>query len=236
LKKQLAGAEAYARACHPQHGIVPPDSFMPGASEASHIKLSELSLTSALKAGVAFSNLGINLQVTVDIPVPVLVKLQLETIVRAHQPVRDKWAGLIVDVAEDEIIGDLPLAAELAKTYEPLNVQLAIDKFGHGHAVLAKLDQLPFAELKLDQAFVTDCSTDRANAPLCRTAIDLAHHFGRMAVAMGLEKASDAIALVSMGCDFGQGFLLGQPMPEQRFISLLHQRAATQGRQLAAAP
>jgi EAL domain-containing protein (putative c-di-GMP-specific phosphodiesterase class I) len=42
---------------------------------------------------------------------------------------------------------------------------------------------------------------------------------------MGIEKAADAVALVSMGCDFGQGFLLGQPMPEDRFISLLRQRA-----------
>jgi len=51
-----------------------------------------------------------------------------------------------------------------------------------------------------------------------------------MAVAIGIEKASDALALVSMGCDYGQGFLLGQPMPEERFISLLRQRAASQGR------
>jgi EAL domain-containing protein (putative c-di-GMP-specific phosphodiesterase class I) len=51
---------------------------------------------------------------------------------------------------------------------------------------------------------------------------------------MGIEKATDALALVSMGCDYGQGFLLGQPMPEERFISLLRQRAATQGRSLPA--
>ena len=40
----------------------------------------------------------------------------------------------------------------------------------------------------------------------------------------GIEKASDLTALVSMGCDLGQGFLLGQPMPEERFIALLKQR------------
>jgi EAL domain-containing protein (putative c-di-GMP-specific phosphodiesterase class I) len=67
---------------------------------------------------------------------------------------------------------------------------------------------------------------------LCKTVIDLAHNFGRIAVAIGIEKAADAVALVSMGCDYGQGFLLGQPMPEERFVSLLRQRAATQRRNL----
>jgi EAL domain-containing protein (putative c-di-GMP-specific phosphodiesterase class I) len=59
---------------------------------------------------------------------------------------------------------------------------------------------------------------------LCKTVIDLAHNFGSLAVAIGIEKASDAVALVAMGCDYGQGFLLGQPMPQERFISLLRQR------------
>ena len=61
--------------------------------------------------------------------------------------------------------------------------------------------------------------------------IDLAHNFGRFVVAAGIEKAADALALVSMGCDYGQDLLPGQPMPEERFVSLL-QRAATQGRNL----
>jgi EAL domain-containing protein (putative c-di-GMP-specific phosphodiesterase class I) len=94
---------------------------------------------------------------------------------------------------------------------------------------------LPFAELKIERNFVADCGTDKVNAPLCKTVIDLAHNFGRAAVAMGIEKAADAIALVSMGCDFGQGLLLGQSMPEERFVSLLRQRAATKGRNLPAA-
>jgi EAL domain-containing protein (putative c-di-GMP-specific phosphodiesterase class I) len=85
--------------------------------------------------------------------------------------------------------------------------------------------QLPFTEFKLDRAFVTDFGTNTANAPLCKTVINLAHNFGSIAIAIGIEKAADALALMSMGCDYGQGFLLGQPMPEERFISLLRQRA-----------
>ena len=234
-KKQLAGAEAYARARHPQHGIVLPGAFMPGATEESLTRLSEMALTSALKAGLAFSKIGINLRLTVNIPVAVLVKLPIEDIVKTHRPNVEKWPGLIIDVPEEQIITDLALAGELTKKLERLNVRLAIDDFGRGYSSLARLGELPFAELKLDRAFVADCGSDKVNAPLCKTVIDLAHNFGRTAVAMGIEKAADAVALVSMGCDFGQGFLLGQPMPEERFVSLLRQRAATQGRNLAAA-
>src|SRR5579885_400975 len=232
-KKRLAGAEAYARARHPQHGILLPGSFMPGAKDDSVAKLSALALIRVLKAGTTFANIGINLRLTVNIPVPVLVKLPIEDIVKTHKPNAEKWAGLIIDVPEEQIITDLALASELTKKLERLNVRLAIDDFGRGHSSLARLGELPFAELKLDRTFVADCGTDKVNAPLCKTVIDLAHNFGRAAVAMGIEKAADAVALVSMGCDFGQGFLLGQPMPEERFISLLRQRAATQGKNLA---
>jgi EAL domain-containing protein (putative c-di-GMP-specific phosphodiesterase class I) len=234
-KKRLAGAEAYARVQHPQHGIVLPGAFMPGAKDDAIARLSELALDSALKAGLTFANIGINLRLTVNIPVPVLAKLPVEDIVKKHRPNLDKWPGLIIDVPEEQIITDLALASELTKKLERINVRLAIDDFGRGHSSLARLGELPFAELKIDRAYVMDCGTDKVNAPLCKTVIDLAHNFGRAAVAMGIEKAADAVALVSMGCDYGQGFLLGQPMPEERFISLLRQRAAGQGKTLATA-
>ncbi len=212
-----------------------PAAFMPGATDASILKLSELALNSALKAGLGFSKLGINLRLTVNIPVGALVKLPVEDIVKTHRTNADKWPGLIIDVPEEQIVSDLAMASELAVRLDRCNVKMAIDDFGRGLSSLAKLGELPFAELKLDRAFVADCGTDKVNAPLCKTVIDLAHNFGCTAVAMGIEKAADAMALVSMGCDFGQGFLLGQPMPEERFVSLLRQRAATQGRDLPAA-
>ncbi len=233
-KKQLVGAEAFARARHPQNGVLMPSAFMPGASESSLIALSELALAQALKAGLNFAKLGVNLRLAVNIPVNALVKIAVADIVQSYRPRFDKWPGLVIDVTEEQIVTDLALASDITKRLGHLNVMLAIDDFGRGYSSLVRLKELPFAELKLDRAFVTDCGTDKVNAPLCKTVIDLAHNFGSIAVAIGIEKASDAVALVSMGCDYGQGFLLGQPMPEERFISLLRQRAASQGRQLAA--
>jgi EAL domain-containing protein (putative c-di-GMP-specific phosphodiesterase class I) len=233
-RKQLVGAEVFARCRHPQSGVLLPAAFMPGATDADLTLLSELALASALKGGERLARLGLNMRFAVNIPVSVLVKLSIPDLVRAHGPQPDQWAGLIIDVTEEQIVTDLALATELTKQLAQVNVKLAIDNFGRGYSSLARLKALPFAELKLDPTFVTDCGTDRVNAPLCKTVIDLAHNFGSLAVAIGIEKASDALALTSMGCDIGQGFLLGQPMPEERFISLLRQRAAGQGRALAA--
>jgi EAL domain-containing protein (putative c-di-GMP-specific phosphodiesterase class I) len=231
-RKQLAGAEAYARVRHPQHGLVLAGAFTASASEAGNVKLAELALESALKTSAHFSKLGVNLRLSVNIPVPALLKISVPDIVQAHHQANQKWPGLIIDVPEEQIVGDLALASELSKKLEPHNIRLAIDNFGRTFSSLAKADELPFEELKLDRSFVVDCGTDKVNAPLCKSVIDLAHNFGRYVVAVGIEKAADALALVSMGCDYGQGFLLGQPMPEERFISLLRQRAATQGRNL----
>ena len=237
-RKQLAGVEAFARVRHPQFGVLAPSAFMPGATEPDLIALSEKALSSSLEAGLTFSKLGINLRFAVNIPVNALVKLDIPDIVRRHREQVEQWPGLIIDVTEEQIVTDLALASSMAKKLAHVNVKLAIDDFGRGYSSLARLKELPFAELKLDRTFVTDCGSDKVNAPLCKTVIDLAHNFGSAAVAIGIEKAADALALTSMGCDLGQGFLLGQPMPGERLMSLLRQRAAGQGRIMppAAAP
>lgn len=224
-KKRLAGVEAFARARHPEHGILLPGAFTGDASEGDLVKLAELSMTSALKAGDKFAQLGVHLRLAVNVPIQALVKLPVVDIVKAHRPSPDKWPGMIIDITEDQIIKDVPLALNLSMKFADSNVKLAIDDFGRAYGALTKISSLPFAELKLDRVFVADCGTNKMNAPLCKTVIDLAHSFGSVAVAVGIERASDAVALVSMGCDYGQGFLLGQPMPEERFLSLLRQRA-----------
>jgi EAL domain-containing protein (putative c-di-GMP-specific phosphodiesterase class I)/CheY-like chemotaxis protein len=224
-KKQLVGVEAFARVRHPQNGVLMPSAFMPGASDSDLVTLSEQALDQGLKANLNFLKLGATLRLAVNIPTNALVKVPVADIVQSHRGKFEKWPGVIIDIPEEQIVSDMALANDITKKLAHLEVKLAVDDFGRGHSSLTRLKELPFAELKLDRAFVTDCGSDKVNAPLCKTVIDLAHNFGSVAVAVGIEKASDALALVSMGCDYGQGFLLGQPMPEERFISLLRQRA-----------
>jgi EAL domain-containing protein (putative c-di-GMP-specific phosphodiesterase class I) len=223
-RKKLAGAETFVRVKHPEHGYVEPAAFMPGAGEADLIALGERALVSAVKAEQTFAKIGVSLRLAINIPLGALATLPVADIIRAQRPA-ESWAGLTIDVTEEQVVKDPALAEEMAKALAPLNIRLAVDHFGRAYSSLVRRKELPFAELKLDRSFVTDCSTSKVNAPLCRTVIGLAHKFGCSAVAIGIEKAADAVALVSMGCDYGQGFLFGQPMPEERFLSLLRQRA-----------
>jgi len=223
-RRSLVGAEGLVRAEHPQHGILPPGAFLPHASEESVLRLTEIVLLDALREWQYFADHGFALKLALNVPVSAFLKLPIPTIVREHRPKSEKWPGLVLEVTEDQIVRDIPLAHEIATQLKIYDIDLAIDDFGTGYSHLARLRELPFAELKLDRKLVENCGEDQTNAALCQTSIELAHRFGTKAVAEGIEKASELDTLARFGCDMGQGFLFAPPMPKERFISLLKQR------------
>jgi EAL domain-containing protein (putative c-di-GMP-specific phosphodiesterase class I) len=224
-KKQLAGVEIFARMRHPQHGILLPGAFMETASEKSLVDLAEKSLLHALKTSLSFSKMGINFRLAVNVSIAALMTLPVRSIVREYRRDGDNWPGLILDVTEDQIASDLPTYRDFTADMRSCGIQLAIDDFGRGYLPLTRMNEIPFAELKLDRSFVAGCATDKRYAAVCKTVIDLAHNFDATAVAVGIEKPADAHSLFRMGCDLGQGYLFAQPMAQDRFLTLLKQRA-----------
>ena len=174
----------FARARHPQYGVLMPGAFMPGASEGDLVTLSELALRTgaASRASISPSSASTCGSRSTSRSTR-WSSCRSPTSCRSYRPQFEKWPGLIIDVTEEQIVTDLTLANDITKKLAHLNVKLAIDDFGRGYSSLARLKELPFAELKLDRTFVTDCGTDKVNAPLCKTVIDLAHNFGSVAVA-----------------------------------------------------
>lgn len=223
-RKCLAGAEALARIRHPQEGMLWPESFLPGIDEASIAHLTEHALLTTMRNWSTFAEAGFNLHLSINVPASMLSKLPIADIVAQSRPQSPAWPGLILEITEDQIVRDIALAKERAAELKACGVTIAIDDFGAGYSSFASLRDVPFAELKLDDSFVKNCATDATNAAICQTAIDLAHRFGSMAVAKGIESMADLQALVVMGCDFGQGLLVAPPMPRERFLELLNQR------------
>lgn len=223
-QKCLAGAEALARIRHPDHGVLLPASFLPGVDEDTMISLTEHALLTTLRDWETFDAAGFNLRLAINVPVNLLLKLPIPTIVKENRPKAEHWPGLIVEVTEDQIVRDIKRAQEVAHQLRVSGITVSIDDFGAGYSSFHSLRELAFTELKINYSFVKDCATAATNAAICQTAIDLAHRFGSAAVAEGIESMADLQALQIMGCDFGQGNLLAPPMPMPNFLALLNQR------------
>jgi EAL domain-containing protein (putative c-di-GMP-specific phosphodiesterase class I) len=234
--KVAVGAEIFARLRHPSLGLLSPNSFLKGADERQLANLTKRALVSAMKAGEAFSLLGVNLRLAINVSLNSLLHVPIAQIVREHRPDAKEWPGLIFDVTESQLVTDRPLLHEILTEIHECGIKLAIDDYSGGQLSLARLKELPFVELKLDRAFVRDCANNKDDAAICQSIIHLAHSFGGVAVAIGVEKAADVTALQSMGCDVGQGFLFGQPMPLKQFFEVLRNRSARQGRQATTPP
>jgi EAL domain-containing protein (putative c-di-GMP-specific phosphodiesterase class I) len=222
-RKCLVGAEALPRICHPQDGVLWPESFLPGLDEERFAHLAEHELLATLRNWTTFADAGFNLHLAINMPASALFKLPIAEIVAQNRPQSSNWPGLILEVAEDQIARDIVQAKKIAGDLKAGGVSIAIDNFGAGFSSFSSLRDLPFVELKLDGSFVKNCAVDATNAAICQTAIDLAHRFGSVAVAEGIESMTDLQALMVMGCDFGQGALVAPPMPTDSFIGLLHQ-------------
>lgn len=198
---------------------------MPGARDDAILSLAKTAVADAVRASDLFATLGVNVPLSVNMPLDILSKLALGDILSPLKPNPSAWPGLIIDLHEKSVIHDVPVAIEVSKKLAPLNVKLALDDFGNGYNAVAKDAALPFAEIKIGREFVTNCSIDKTKAAICKNAIELAHKFGASAIAVGIERGAEVLALAGMGCDGGQGYLLGQPMPETRLLSLLRLRA-----------
>lgn len=212
---RLVGAEGLARVRHPEFGLLSPASFIPNASHTELMSLTEFALRTSLRDAADFAFVGHDIRFAINVPVEALMALPIPSIVRECRPRGDDWSGIILEVTEDQVIRDIPTVHEIATQLRIYRIALAIDDFGLGYSSLARLKELPFAELKLDQSFVQNCGDDPTNAALCRTVVELAHRFGGVAVAEGIEKAGDLAVIRRTGCDVGQGYMFAHPMPKE---------------------
>jgi EAL domain-containing protein (putative c-di-GMP-specific phosphodiesterase class I) len=222
--RMFAGAEGYVRARHPEHGVIPPGSLFNGAGPDEMLGLTRHVLTTALRDWPVFASVGLPIRFSINVPMLALEKLSIGAIVNQHRPKAANWPGLILEINEDEIIQNLPLALRVEKELRSLGVSLAIDDFGRAYSTIAQVKDLQFSELKIDRSFVANCNTDRMNAGLCETIIELAHRLGSKVVAEGIETVAELRALHGMGCDLGQGYLFARPMPRDHFLQLLRER------------
>jgi EAL domain-containing protein (putative c-di-GMP-specific phosphodiesterase class I) len=216
----MIGAEGLIRARHPELGVLGPGAFLPGAGEPEMLEMTEKVIVTALRDWNDCAELGMPaIHLAVNVPASAFVALPIAKIIREERPTSEQWPGLILEVTEDQIVNDLKMANEVANELRNQRCSLAIDDFGAGYSSLGRLRQLPFSELKIDRAYITDCHRDKVKEDMLETIIALARRFGLKTVAEGIEIAHESHKLQGLGVAVGQGFLFAKPMPKNDFLA-----------------
>ncbi|NER59659.1 EAL domain-containing protein [Pseudomonas sp. MAFF212428] len=120
---------------------------------------------------------------------------------------------LEVEITESLLMESQQHACEVLAQLQALGVATAVDDFGTGYSSLAYLKALPINHLKIDRAFIKDLPDDDNDVAITRAIIDLGHALGFRITGEGIETAAQHAFLRDAGCDQGQGYLIGRPMP-----------------------
>ncbi|GGC44786.1 hypothetical protein GCM10011504_23980 [Siccirubricoccus deserti] len=220
--RQLLGFEMLARWPHPTRGMVPPTEFIALAEDLGLIaELTENLLRRACREAAAWPQ---ELPVAVNVSALLLQSPALGETVRAVlEETRLPPHRLEIELTESMLIENFDLARELADSLAALGVRLALDDFGTGYSSLARLHALPFAKLKIDASFVRAMTRDADSYKIVAAVIGLGRSLLLQTVAEGVEEPAQVEALVGLGCDSGQGWLFGRPVPAEAVPALILQ-------------
>ncbi len=220
---EIVGVEALARWHSPTLGLIPPERFVPVAEQSDLInKLTFRVLEDAIAACRRWREVQPNCSVAINLSQHVLTDRRLLPTVEsllAHNRLPPE--ALIAEVTETTMISNLPAATEVLTRLSNKGVRVSMDDFGTGYSSLPSLMRMPFTELKIDRSFVGICRTDPDAWKLVRAAVSLARALGMHVVAEGIETEDISDRLRDEGCDTGQGWYFGRPMPEDAMLRWL---------------
>jgi diguanylate cyclase (GGDEF)-like protein len=205
--------EALVRWNHPQLGCIGPDGFIPLAEQTGIIKpLTDRVLEASLEQCARWREEGLEVTVSVNVSTRSLLDHDLPVIVGRLLKRFDLHASALqLEITESRIVADLPRARAALDDLRAMGVMIAIDDFGTGYSSLSQLQQLPVDEIKIDRSFVTRMETDRQDAVLVHSIIDLGRNLGLRVTAEGVETENVKQVLARLGCDYAQGFHVGRP-------------------------
>lgn len=217
--RRAVGGEALIRWVHPEKGMIFPDQFIPFAEQTGVISdITNWMLLRACQVLADFQKQGLRLSLAVNLSTRDLNNMELpEQIAHLLSSHGLEAKALKLEITEGSLMQDPERAEVVVKKLAAMGLHLAIDDFGTGYSSLAYLRQLPVQELKIDRSFVMFMDKNSGDASIVKSTIDLAHNLGLMVVAEGIENEYVLNQLARLGCNEGQGYFIGKPMPEKDF-------------------
>ena len=225
---RILGTEALIRWQHPTLGLLMPDSFI-GVVESINLaaKLGRLVMRSACSEFGFWRSHGLGLDIVMRInvsPVQLVAGGIVETVAATLDEFAIDPAAICLEITERVVVQEIDTTRRTLARLKDVGVQIAIDDFGTGYSSLTYLKSLPVDTIKIDRAFVRDLGTNGRDLAIVQAIVDLAHALGLGVVAEGVETATAAKALLDLGCNRAQGFLLSRPLDSDAMESLLAKR------------
>lgn len=220
---RIIGCEALIRWNNPEMGLVSPGLFIPVAEHSSMInQIGAWVIRSVCSQASAWQKAGRNFKVSFNVSARQFMHgddlLQI-----LHKAICD--SGVDPSRLEMELTESLLLNShdmqDVLRQIDSIGMRLALDDFGTGYSSLSYLRRFPISVLKIDRSFVSDADRDTDDAEMVRTIIGMAHNLRMTLVAEGVETATQAALLMSLGCEVGQGYHFGHPLPLDGFNKLL---------------
>lgn len=211
---EVAGYEALLRWAHPQRGLLAAAEFISIAEESGLIvPLGEWALHEACRRAAFWQRSGKHLRMAINISAKQLLGMQLaDTISRILTETGCDPRFLELEMSGDAITTQQASVLSAIRDLGPLGVGLSINGFGSSYASLSHLKQIPIHKLKIDRSFIRNID-DPHEAAIVRAIILFGRNLSLQVVAEGVETQAQLDFLRQAGCDLGQGYHLGRPLP-----------------------
>jgi diguanylate cyclase (GGDEF)-like protein/PAS domain S-box-containing protein len=215
--RRLAGFEALLRWDHPRHGRMAPAEFVPIAERSGLIIPVGLFVLERaardLNRWMRNDPNAAGLFTSVNISSRQLLRHDLLNDLRAILARADlPGSALKLELTESLVMENPEYASQVLARCRELGIGLSLDDFGTGYSSLAYLQRFPFDTIKIDQSFVAEMEPGEP-AVVLAAIVALGHDLEMDIVAEGIESEEVAVELAKLGCEYGQGFQFGHPIP-----------------------
>ncbi len=221
--RQIVGAEVLIRWQHPLRGLVSPAEFIPLAEETHLILTIGLWVLETACAQLKIWEASEHTR-----------HLQLAVNVSSRQFYQTEFVAQVTHILSQSAINPNRLKLELTETLvlddtifkmntlRKIGVRFSMDDFGTGYSSLSSLKKLPLDQLKIDQSFIRDITTDPDDTVIVQTIIAMGNKLGMEVIAEGVETEAQRIFLEQHDCNLFQGYLFSRPVPLDQFEALLN--------------
>lgn len=225
IDMKLASVEALIRWQHPNYGTLDPRHFIPYAERAGLIyEINLWLLQNVIKLLKQWREQKINLPIAINVTANGFLNKEFQQELN-YVLKSDAWLAdrLKMELTETSTIEDASEIIAAIKQYKKLGMMFGLDDYGTKRASLEYLKKLPLDELKIDQSFMVNATTDADSRAIIQHAKEIADQLGLVTTAEGIE-SNDVLTLAQeYSLDYGQGYYFSPAVTADEFASHVKQ-------------